>query len=462
LQDNQVAVFQYDGTESRWRIVSSSGATGAIESTNIVTRNHTGDGVTTTFALGATPTGEGVVLVFQDGVFQNNTEWTLSGSDLTFSTAPATGVLIETRTCDVLAIGTPSDNTVSTAKIQDGAVTTDKIDFTGFPSFTFKNAVMNGAFEIWQRGTSFAAIGVGAYSADRWGYTKTGAMVHTVSRSTDVPTVAECGSLTPYSLLVDCTTVDTSLASGDYCALFQQIEGYVWRRFAQRALTLSFWVKATKTGTYCVQIGNGVDRSFVREYTVDVANTWEKKTVAFPASPSAGTWNYTTGIGGSLTFCLAAGSTFQTTAGAWQTGTFFGTANQVNACDDTANDFRLARVQLEVGSAATEFEDVPYDVELSRCFRYYEVMTIGQIYFDAYLAASAAQWLHFQYKTRKRVSGGASIAGLTWPTTTNLAGGFPLMSNQDVDGFTIRVEAVALGRCLAFSNGENPVINAEL
>jgi len=128
LQDNQVAVFQYDGTESRWRIVSSSGATGAVQSTNIVTRNYTGNGVTTTYALGATPTGESVVFVFLDGVFQNNTQWTVLGSDLTFATAPANGVAIETRVCDVLTIGTPSDNTVSTAKLQDDAVTAAKLD----------------------------------------------------------------------------------------------------------------------------------------------------------------------------------------------------------------------------------------------------------------------------------------------------------------------------------------------
>ena len=129
IQDNEVALVQYDGTESRWRLVtSSSGSGGAVESTNVVVRNYTGDDVTTTFALGATPTGETVVFVFQDGVFQNNTEWTLSGSDLTFSTAPATGVLIETRTCDVLSIGTPSDNTVTTAKIVNAAVTPAKLD----------------------------------------------------------------------------------------------------------------------------------------------------------------------------------------------------------------------------------------------------------------------------------------------------------------------------------------------
>jgi hypothetical protein len=156
-------------------------------------------------------------------------------------------------------------------------------------------------------------------------------------------------------------------------AVLQRIEGFVWRRYAQRNLTLSFWVKATKTGIHCVSLQNsGADRSFVAEYTINTTNTWEKKTISIPASPSAGTWDYTTGIGANLRFCLMCGSNFHTTAGSWQTGNFFCTANQVNACDDTANDFRLAAVQLEAGSTETAFEDVPYDIELNRCRRYFQ------------------------------------------------------------------------------------------
>jgi hypothetical protein len=236
-----------------------------------------------------------------------------------------------------------------------------------------ENPIINPCMELWQRATTFASIADAAYSADRWVYTKSGAMVHDVSRSTDVPTVVQAGVLFNYSLLVDCTTIDGAIAAGDLCAIRQRIEGFNWRHFAQRALTLSFWVKATKTGTYCIAISNsGNDRTFLAEYTVNVTDTWEKKTINITASPSAGTWDYLTGVGAELRFTLAAGSTFQSTTG-WTTGNFLGTANQVNGCDNVANNFRLTGVKLELGSTATDLRFRPFNHELALCQRYYEI-----------------------------------------------------------------------------------------
>jgi len=242
-------------------------------------------------------------------------------------------------------------------------------------TFSNKNAIINGDFNIWQRGTSFTAVADGTYTADRFLYLKTGAMVHTVSRSTDVPTVLQAGRLFNYSLLTDCTTVDSSIAAGDYCVQEHRIEGFNWLPLAQKTITLSFWVKGTKTGIHCVYLKSSIgDRSYVAEYTVDTTNTWEYKTITFIASPSAGTWDYTTGIGISIGFTLAAGSTFQTTAGSWQTGGFLATSNQVNACDSTSNDFRICGVQLEAGSVATPFEQRSIGQELLLCQRYFEIL----------------------------------------------------------------------------------------
>lgn len=235
------------------------------------------------------------------------------------------------------------------------------------------NAIINGDLIVWQRGTSFASIASGAYSADRWLYQKSGAMVHDVSRSTDVPTVAQAGRLFNYSILIDCTTADATMAAGDYLLFEQKIEGFNWLPLAQRDCMLHFWVKATKTGTYCVAFENaGNDRTFVAEYTVNVADTWEKKSISLPASPSAGTWDYANSVGLRVIWCLAVGSTRQTTAGAWQTGDFAGTANQVNACDDTANNFRLTGVEFKAaGVVATAFDYRTFNQELQLCQRYF-------------------------------------------------------------------------------------------
>jgi hypothetical protein len=236
-----------------------------------------------------------------------------------------------------------------------------------------ENPIINPCMEIWQRGNSFVAAASGQFCADRWAYSKSGAMVHTLSQSTDVPTVAQAGLAFNYSILIDCTTADAAVAAGDFAQLTQSIEGFNWRHFAQRALTLSFWVKATKTGTYCVSLTNtGGDRSFVGTYTVSVTDTWEKKTVLISASPSAGTWDYINGTGAILRFALMAGTTYQSTAG-WTTGNFLATSAQVNACDDTANNWRVTGVKLELGSTATDLRFRPFDHELSLCQRYYEL-----------------------------------------------------------------------------------------
>lgn len=236
-----------------------------------------------------------------------------------------------------------------------------------------KNAIINGALNIWQRGGSFAAIADAAYFADRWMYNKSSAAVHTASKSTDVPTVSQAGLLFNYSALIDCTTVDASISSGDYVAIQQRIEGYNFRPLAQKTITVSFWVKATKTGIYCCSLQNSAsDRSYVAEYTINAADTWEKKTITFQPSPSTGTWNYTSGIGLKLIFTLACGSTYQATANSWQSGNYFATSNQVNACDNTANNFRLTGVQLEEGAIASSFENIKIQEELSECQRYFE------------------------------------------------------------------------------------------
>lgn len=247
----------------------------------------------------------------------------------------------------------------------------------GMPYFTNRNAIINGDFNIWQRGTSFTSVADGTYTADRFRYSKSGTMVNTISRSTDVPTVAQAGRLFNYSLSVTTTTASASIAAGNVCGIEHRIEGYNWLALAQKATTLSFWVKATKVGVYCVRLANaGSDKSNVSEITVNAPDTWEYKTCSFSASPSTGTWDYTTGIGASLGITLASGSNYQTTAGTWQTGNLISTANQVNACDSNSNVFKICGLNLEEGTVATSFENRPIQQELILCHRYYWAETL--------------------------------------------------------------------------------------
>lgn len=237
-----------------------------------------------------------------------------------------------------------------------------------------ENLIVNGDFRVAQRGTSFAAAASGDTTLDLWRYFKTGAMVHSIAQSADVPSVAEAGVLAAASLHVDCTTADASLAGTDNAGIYHRIEGWRFRAIAQRAFTLTFWAKATKPGVYCVSFRNaGPDfRSYVAEYTVEAAGAWERKTITVPASPAAGDWDYGAGIGLQVIWSFGTGPTLQTTPGVWQTGNFSGTASQVNACDSAANDFRLALVQLVPGEGRVPFRPRDFAEELALCQRYVE------------------------------------------------------------------------------------------
>ena len=275
--------------------------------------------------------------------------------------------------------GIPAANLTGTLPAIDGS------NLTGLSSGSAKNIIINGNFDIWQRGTSFAAAADATYTADRWKYQKSGAMVHTVSRSTDVPTQAESGHLSNYSLLATVTTADGSIGAGDYCTLTQRMEGYNSFPIHDKTITISFWVKATGTnvtGVYCCTLASsGHNQNYPTEYTINSANTWEKKTVTLTIDTSAGTWGATNTYGMAVIFPIVVGSTYQGTNETWNTTNFgVGTSGmQTTALGTTSNTFQIAQVQLEAGSVASDFEIRNHTTELAMCKRYYREEAIGAI-----------------------------------------------------------------------------------
>jgi len=245
------------------------------------------------------------------------------------------------------------------------------------PPTGLKNKIIGGEFSInpWDRGNTLTAPTTGLYTANMWVTSYTGAMVFDIIRTVDAPTPAQAGVYARNCLHVDITTADASIAAGDQLTISTYIEGYnmVACGFGQagtRYVTLSFWVKGAVTGTHCVSFCNAAgDRSYVATYTISSANTWEFKVLRIPVDTS-GTWDYTSGIGLRVRFSLAAGSTYQTTGGTWTAGNFLATSAQVNECSSTANNFKLALVQLEYGEAPTPFEIRDAGTELSLCRRY--------------------------------------------------------------------------------------------
>lgn len=238
----------------------------------------------------------------------------------------------------------------------------------GLAGLLARNRIINGKMVISQRGTTFTAAN-NIYTLDRWSTQKSTSAVYDVIQSTDVP-----NNEFQYSLRSTVTTADAAIAAGDYDLRVQGIEGFNVRDLIGRTFTISFWVRSSETGVHCISLRNsGNDRSYVAEYTITAANTWEKKSITITGGLiTTGTWNWASGIGLSLSFVLAGGSTWQTTPGAWQNGNFMCTSSQVNCLDTIGNIFAFTGVQVEVGSEATQFEHRHHSQELALCQRYYE------------------------------------------------------------------------------------------
>ena len=285
-------------------------------------------------------------------------------------TKPADAVL---RTQDI------SDGIVTTDKLADNSVTTAKTSFQDIP---IKNIIINGDMSISQRSTSVASITSSGYrTLDRFNFDLSSLGTWTMSQDTDVPS----GQGFAKSLKLDCTTADASPSASDYLVISQYFEGqnlqYLKKGTSSaESLTLSFWVKSAKTGTFICNLQDTDNtRSISKSYTVNTANTWEKKTITF-AGDTTGTFDNDNAKSLELHFWLGAGSNFTsgTLATDWETTTSANRAvGQVNLADSTSNEWYITGVQLEAGTTASDFETLPTDINLIRCERYYQKLSNG-------------------------------------------------------------------------------------
>lgn len=238
-----------------------------------------------------------------------------------------------------------------------------------------KNFIINGGCEAAQRVGAGGSVSVTASGALLMAVDRFGASI--ASGMTAAGTLSHHASA-PAGLFGHCcrfniTSFDAAIAASDRVRIRYVIEGYDVRRLMGRKVTIGFWVRATITGTYCIAFrNNGPDRSYVAEFSINAADTWEFKWVAFTMDTGAvGAWDFINGYGLIIDWALACGATGQTAKDQWMTGDFIATANQVNGVA-SANDFRIRDVQLELGGQPTEFEFLPIDKIISLCERYYE------------------------------------------------------------------------------------------
>jgi len=279
----------------------------------------------------------------------------------------------------------------------------------------FKNVIINGDMQVAQRNTSDTGItGSGYNTADRWRVeiSSLGTWTQTVEAA-DAPANTEFRQ----SLKMNCTTADATPAAGDYALIQQRIEGLNLQHFMKgttsaRQFTLSFWVKTSTIGTYIAELFDhttSANRHVAATYSVSAADTWEFKTITFPADTS-GVLANTNGLALSVNFWMGSGTTYTsgTLATTWASVTNGNRANglNVNLAGATNRYMQITGVQLEPGPVATEFEYLPIDVQFQRCLRYCYVLRRSsadtEYYFGGHDLNACTAIINFPVQMRSR------------------------------------------------------------
>ena len=286
-----------------------------------------------------------------------------------------------------------------------------------------RNLFQNGAMTVWQRGNGpTAATNSNCITADRWKFFTSGSGgAYTTERSAGH--LAETGHDTALKVVV--TTADTSIAGSDYYSFLQRIEAQDVQQLqygtnSAKHLTFSFWVRASKPGTNTVFITkeDSTTWRFVREFTINSADTWEYKTITFPPlTASTGGITNDNGTGLQIGWILKYGSSYAGAADEWTTNSRFTTSNAVNNMDTVGNTFYVTGVQVEVGKVATPFEHRSYGEEMALCQRYYKNYYFAsqvQIYNESSNADHKWIYMHFpEMRAAPGLDGTVNMIGST-------------------------------------------------
>ena len=215
-----------------------------------------------------------------------------------------------------------------------------------------KNLVINGGMTVAQRGST--AITASAYGAvDQWPiHLAASAGRITVTQDSTLGAAVPLGH--GFSIKMDCTTAEGSLAAADVITLRHHIEAQNLQHLrygaaTAKTVTLSFWMSSPKSGTHCVALNqpDSSSRHYISEFTVASADTWEHFKISVPGD-TGGTINNDTGAGLDINFPLVCGSTFQNTKDTWAAGEDYGSSSVQNLLDNTSNNVYVTGVQLSL------------------------------------------------------------------------------------------------------------------
>ena len=300
------------------------------------------------------------------------------------------------------------------------ALTTVRPQGMGFDTGR-RNLIINGAMQVAQRGTSVSSLSASAYTCDRWQLQVAGAGRGTVTQESS----GGPAGFKDNFLRVTVATADSSVASSDMQVLKQVIEGHV-AAFTDagtsdaQPLTLSFYVRSSVTGTFSATLYTNFNSpnavSYPAEYTISSANTWEQKTITYPAfttSSTLATSGYTTGEFYQVRFALMAGSDKTGTANQWNSANDFASTNQTNLFATSSATWDITGVQLELGENASDFEHRSFGEELALCQRYHQRftgVTNGRVGFGTKTSATGARCI-IPFNTAMRATPSHSITG---------------------------------------------------
>ena len=281
-----------------------------------------------------------------------------SGSSVVFASALAAGDVVE-----VVAFDTFQAAAINADNITSGTLSNDRLE-----NFGRRNLIINGDMRVNQR--AFASDVDNDYTVDRFVYQSSQGDKFTITQDTDTPSGE--GFVNSLKFV---TASAVSVGASDYFMITQPIEGFNTALLrlgtsSAKTFTLSFWTRSSLTGTFGGAMGNAGTRYYPFTYTIDSADTWERKTITV-AGDTTGTWATDNSHGLIVRFGLGIGSTKSGTAGAWAAGEFFSATGATSVVGTGSATWYITGVQLEVGSTASDFEHMNITEQIQLCERYF-------------------------------------------------------------------------------------------
>ena len=313
-----------------------------------------------------------------------------------------------------------------------------------------KPLVINGNMAVAQRGTVTGITTPGTYTLDRFRADIRGGFGVQVAQSTDVPSGYGFGN----SLKLDVTTADTSPDANGLLLLGYHFEGQdvqllKYGTSSAETVTLAFWVKSNKTGTFQVNLRMGEDYHIGQLVTISSGSTWEKKVITFVGNTANAMANDNSDEL-RIQFFFDAGSDHEGggVPSSWAAVSATKDYNgSIDLGDNTANEVLITGVQMEVGNFDTNsiapFQHESFGDNLARCKRYYQQSythgtSAGTVTNDgAYMLYLGATGNTFRYNLNFETAMRATPTKVFYVPSTGTSGKAGYEGAGDVNAFTI-------------------------